>query len=215
MFCAPGRCCSTRPDDRVTRGQNVPTQDESQRSLLPRTSGPRRACAQSATPSRTITNGRRPESRSSPIYNEAETGLRDGKKRTSAGPASISRKPFMALPRWSQSMATASPLNSEDPLKPHAASGFVPGALIGGRSGFRAGMPDRVNLADWLYWTHVWTQNAWKQAGEGPTRQAGCTQSGWSTTQEHTASKAPDSPGQLEGLVSARTWGFKSPLRHT
>ena len=29
-----------------------------------------------------------------------------------------------------------------------------------------------------------------------------------------TGTKALDGPGQLEGLVSARTWGFKSPLRH-
>ena len=31
---------------------------------------------------------------------------------------------------------------------------------------------------------------------------------------ETNGTKALDGPGQLEGLVSARTWGFKSPLRH-
>ena len=36
----------------------------------------------------------------------------------------------------------------------------------------------------------------------------------WSAGREHQGANAPDSTGQLEVLVGAIPWGFKSPLRH-
>ena len=66
----------------------------------------------------------------------------------------------------------------------------------------------------WVRWTQIWTQNGLKLAGEGPTRRTGWKQSGWSGPQKPTTANALEGSGHLEGLVSARTWGFKSPLRH-
>jgi hypothetical protein len=66
----------------------------------------------------------------------------------------------------------------------------------------------------WVRWTQIWTQNGLKLAGEEPTRRTGWKQSGWSGPQKPTTANALEGSGHLEGLVSARTWGFKSPLRH-
>jgi len=63
-------------------------------------------------------------------------------------------------------------------------------------------------------WTQIWTQNASGRPGQGGLGGQAEQRNPWSAAQNYQDANAPDGPGQLEVLVGAIPWGFKSPLRH-
>jgi hypothetical protein len=63
-------------------------------------------------------------------------------------------------------------------------------------------------------WTQIWTPNSLEQPGRGRMDGTVWTHKSWSAAQKHQGANASDGPGQLEVLVGAIPWGFKSPLRH-